>query len=188
MTEEDFDRECTTIDTIGTHVYFYSDIVPDRALALMRALREKDGTLRAEALSRGASVPPIWLHVYSEGGELPVALGLADQIAALPIRVHSVIEGMAASAGSILAMACHRRYITPRSTIMIHQLACAVAGTHEEHRDAMVYNEILMRQLGDFYVEHSTLTRDKIEAMLRRDTWLTASQALEYGMVDEIAR
>jgi len=179
-----------TVESVDNHVYFYADVDSDRCLAAMKTIHEIDNRLRNERLSRSLpdSYPhtPIWLHIHSYGGSLFAGLGIADRLKTVATPIYSIVEGVCASAGTLISMACSRRYITPNSFMLIHQLRSFMWGTHEEFKDELVVQEKAMDMLVEFYKAHSSLKRKKIREMLKRDTWLNARECLEYGMVDEI--
>lgn len=176
-----------TVESVGNHIYFYSQVDSDRCLALIRELRQMDSFLRSEALSRGTDdPPPIWLHINSHGGEVHSAFAAADQIATIPTPIYSIVEGSAASAATILSVICKRRYITPHSFMLIHQISTMAWGTYEDMKDMMGLLDHTMDSLGRLYADHSKLSIEQIRQMLQRDTWMTARQALDNGFVDEI--
>src|SRR3972149_7089752 len=91
------DAPALTVEAVENHVYFYSEINPDRALALMRLLRETDAHLRNERITRNLpseTVVPIWLHLNSLGGEAFSSFAIADQIERLQTPIYSVVEGV----------------------------------------------------------------------------------------------
>ena len=180
-----------TVEAYENHIWFYSDVDSDRSLALIRELKQTDQWLRSQHITFDLDKvdhpqTPIWLHINSDGGDLMSALALVDQIKMIQTPIYSVIEGLAASAASLIAMSCTRRYILPRSFVMIHQLSSMAWGTHEEFKDEMGLQDMLMDILVNFYKEHSGLKKKKIRAMLKRNTWMNAQQAFERGFVDEI--
>lgn len=180
-----------TVETIDNHIYFYADIDSDRGLALMRTLRELDHRLRAEQLSRylgDAPVTPIWLHLYSFGGDLFTGFSLADQLMMIKSPVYAVIEGICASAATLLALSCTRRYILPSSVMLVHQLSSFAYGTHEQFKDEMLLQKLLMEKLVSFYGERTRLTGDEIQKMLTRDFWMDAETCVKLGFADEILR
>lgn len=187
---EDSDNTVLTVERYENHIYFYSEVNPDRCLALMRALRDVDSWLRNETLARelptNSAPHPIWLHIYSGGGDLFAGLAVADQIRHISTPVYSIVEGYAASAATLISMACQRRYILPSSFMMIHQLSGMAWGTHEEFKDVMNMQEMAMGKLIDFYEQRSKMSRDDIDAMLKRNSWMDSAKALENGFVDEI--
>lgn len=180
-----------TVETIDNHIYFYAEVDADRTLALMRAVRELDARLRGEHLSR--SLPnefppiPIWLHIQSPGGEVFAGLGAADQLAAIHTPVYSIIEGVCASAATLISMACARRYILPNAFMLVHQLSGGIWGTHEQFKDEVLMQKMVMKHVTKFYAERSKLNKAAVREMLKRDSWMDAEIALKRGFVDEIA-
>ncbi|MCC6616277.1 MAG: ATP-dependent Clp protease proteolytic subunit [Anaerolineae bacterium] len=178
-----------TVETIDNHIYYYADVDSDRGLALMRALREKDRDLRAEQLSRGmdgAPMTPIWLHIYSIGGDLFAGFSLADQLATIKSPLYSVVEGICASAATLLALSCTRRYILPSSFMLVHQLSSFMWGTHEQFKDEMSLQAMMMERLVAFYTSKTKLGGDEVRDMLTRDSWMDAATCIKHGFADEI--
>jgi ATP-dependent protease ClpP protease subunit len=186
-----YDREerRLTVETIDNHVYFYADVDSDRCLALIRAIRETDSTLRNEQLSRGLEgqpLTPIWLHIHSYGGDLFTGFSIADQIGMIKSPIYTIVEGICASAATLIAMTGTKRYILPSSFMLIHQLSSLVWGTHENFKDEMALQQKAMDRLVNFYATRSKTDADKIRAMLTRDFWMDAEACIENGFVDEI--
>lgn len=179
----------TTVETIDNHIYYYADVESDYCLRLIRAVREQDAELRAEHLSRGMEgmpLTPIWLHIHSYGGSLFTAFSIADQLKMIKSPIYSVIEGICASAATLLALSCSKRYILPGSFMLIHQLSGSMWGTHEQFKDELNLQNKLMERLVEFYVKHSGVTDEQIRGMLTRDYWLDAEECLKLKLVDEI--
>lgn len=175
---------------VDNNIYFYSDVTPNSCLELLIALRETDDSLQQERIFQ--KVPdnfpkkPIYLHIHSLGGEVHPAYAIVDQLSNFSHPVVSVVEGVAASAASIIAISCAERVITPNSLIMIHEIWSSMWGKTKELEDHMEHLDILMSTLVGIYEKHSKLKEGKIKKMLSRDTWITADQALKYKMVDRI--
>jgi ATP-dependent protease ClpP protease subunit len=172
-------------------VYFYSEITSSACMELIQALREVDKKLRTEYVGRGIEkgpVIPIWLHIHSYGGELFAGLGTADQLAMIESPVYAVVEGVGASAATLIAMACTKTYISPSNFMLIHQLWSVAWGTHEEFKDEMNVQKRLMEHLVTFYAKHSKLKKKKIRKMLKRDFWMDAKLCVEFGFADEILK
>ena len=162
----------------------------DRCLALIREIRSLDRMLRLEHVSRDLpeSFPktPIWLHVHSGGGDVFSGLGAADQLAQIETPVYSIVEGYCASAATLIAMACDRRYVMPSAFMLIHQVQSIFWGTYEELKDDLHICDMLMEHLTDFYATRSKMGRAKIAELLKRDSWFSADECLERGMVDAV--
>jgi ATP-dependent protease ClpP protease subunit len=178
-----------TVETVDNHIYFYADVDSDRCLAVIREVRRVDADLRAEHLSRGledSPLTPIWLHIYSAGGDLFAGFSMADQLATIKTPIYSVIEGICASAATLIAMPCTRRYILPNSFMLIHQLSSLVWGTHEQFKDEMGLQAKMMDRLVEFYASRSKSSAEELRAMLTRDFWMGAETCVQRGFVDEI--
>ena len=179
-----------TVETVDNHIYFYSDVDGDRCLALLKTIREVDSRLRMERVSR--SLPafhpqtPIWLHIYSGGGDLFAGLAMIDQLRRFETPIYSVIEGYCGSAATLMSMACTRRYISPNSFMLVHQLSSMAWGTHEQFKDEMKLQEMAMDRLVQFYVERTDVSEVEIRETLKHDMWMSATEALARGYVDEI--
>jgi ATP-dependent protease ClpP protease subunit len=185
------DSPALTVETVDNHIYFYADVDSDRCLALIRAVRETDAELRSEHLSRGLDgqpLTPIWLHVHSYGGDLFTGFSIADQLPMIKSPIYAVVEGICASAATLIVMACDRRFILPSSFMLIHQLSSAVWGTHEQFKDEMALQAKAMDRLVQFYAAHSKVSEEEIRNMLTRDFWMDAETCVSLGFVDEVLR
>lgn len=182
-----------TVETVDNHIYFYADVDSDRCLALMRAVREADAELRTQHISRGlerAGMPltPIWLHINSYGGDLFTGFSIADQLTMVESPVYAIVEGICASAATLIALSCDKRFILPNSFMLIHQLSTFAWGTHEQFKDEMNLQNKAMERLVQFYVNHASVTDEQIRQMLTRDFWMDAEACVQHGFVDEILR
>lgn len=179
-----------TVETIDNHVYFYSAVDSDRCLALIRAVRELDVRLRTEHISRmlPADYPkqPIWLHINSGGGYLFDGLGISDQLMQIESPIFSIVEGYAASAATLISLACTKRYILPSSFMLIHQLSGMAWGTYEQIKDEVKLLDMAMKRMVLFYTQWTKIKAEEVEELLRHDTWFDANECLERGLVDEI--
>jgi ATP-dependent protease ClpP protease subunit len=182
----------STVESKDNRVYFYSDVSSEECLKLIRAVREVDIKLRTEHLGRGLDDDhprtPIWLHIHSYGGELFAGFSIADQLARIKSPIYAVVEGICASAATLIAMSCDRRYIQPSSFMLVHQLWAFAWGTHEQFKDEMTLQNKLMERLVAFYVEKSKVKEDEIRTMLQRDFWMDAETCVKLGFVDDILR
>ncbi len=187
---EETESGALTVETIDNHVYFYTEVTPDRTLALMQTLRMLDSKLRTEKISRRLSpgtVLPIWLHINSTGGDPFSAFAVYDQIKQLPTPVYSIAEGQVNSAATIISVGCHARFCQPSAFMLIHSPASLNWGwyTHTELENETRFLETVTNQMIAHYAKHSKLDGDTIRSYMDRDWWMTAAQMLEYGFADE---
>ncbi len=179
-----------TVEKIGNHIYFYADVTTDRALALIQKIRYLDEELRNEHTSRGLDgihpATPIWLHIYSYGGDLFTGFSIADQLAMIKTPIYTIVEGVCASAATLIAMSGTHRFILPSAFMLVHQLSNGVWGTHEQFKDEMAMQEKAMKKLVAFYEQRCKLDEATIRAMLARDTWMDAEESVKNGFASEV--
>lgn len=169
-------------------VYFYAPVNSDTVLELNQILRALDVEMRCLSVRFGMPEPfPIELHIHSDGGDLFSGFAAADTISSLRTPVHTYVEGSAASAATLMSVCGKRRFITPSSLMLIHQLsALMVEGTHEQFRDEFTNQELLMVKIKDIYRRHTKLDEAALEELLKHDLLLDANRCLELGLVDEV--
>jgi len=170
---------------VENNIYFYGDITEANALELNTALHEVDKKLSVMRVFVDAK-PVIKLHINSYGGSLFAGLATVDVIRNLGCEVHSYVEGAAASAATIISVACKRRYIGKYSKMLIHQLSAGSYGKYTELQDDMENNAHLMQTIKAIYKEYTKVPMKKIDEILKRDLWFDSSTCLELGLVDEI--
>jgi len=130
----------------------------------------------------------ISFYINSPGGVVSAALAMYDTMQYIRSPVSTVCIGMAASAGSLLltAGAKGKRYALPNARIMVHQPS---GGAQGQATDIDIQaKEILYtrRLLNHIYVHHTGQPVEAIERKLERDTYMSASEAREFGLIDEV--
>lgn len=130
----------------------------------------------------------ISLYIHSPGGEIAAGLAIYDTLQLIHAPISTIAVGMTASMATILltAGAPGRRYALPHATIHLHQPLGGVRGqatdieiaAREILRMRALINQLLMR--------HTGLSEDEIDKFMDRDFYMTAQQAVEYGIVDRV--
>jgi ATP-dependent Clp protease, protease subunit len=128
------------------------------------------------------------MYVNSPGGSVTAGLAIYDAMQHVGCDVSTFCIGQAASMGAILLMAGAKgkRHILPHSRVMIHQPWGGAGGTAADIR--IQADEILKLKgdLNQIIVHHSGQSMKKVEKDTDRDTYLSAEESVEYGIVDEI--
>jgi ATP-dependent Clp endopeptidase proteolytic subunit ClpP len=126
----------------------------------------------------------------SPGGSVIAGLALYDYILKLRADGHHVTVvclGMAASMGGILLQAGDKRVIGKYSQVLIHEVASGTVGKIWAQDDTLSFSKSLWAQLSEILAERSKLTVAQVRARaLRKDWWLTSTEAIELGFADEI--
>ena len=173
------------VRVVENNVYFYGDITEQNALELNSILYELDRKLAVSNLFL-ETIPVIHLHINSYGGSLFAGLATVDVIRKLRCEVHSHVEGAAASAATIISVACAKRTIGKYSKMLIHQLSAGSYGKYTELEDDMENNRHLMQTIKAIYKEYTKVPMKKIDEILKHDLWFDCKTCLELGLVDEI--
>lgn len=129
---------------------------------------------------------PIVIYLNSPGGDVLMGLVVAEIIKKSVTPVHITVIGTAASMGSIILMAGHKRYAYTFSNVLIHDGEKGLGGTSNKVKDTMKFFEEKDEQLKQFVLQNTKITEEKYDTMQDREWWMTASKALEYGIIDAI--
>ena len=132
----------------------------------------------------------IAMYINSPGGVVTSGLAIYDTMQFIKPKISTVCIGQAASMGALLLAAGEpgKRFSLPNSRIMLHQPSGGFQGQATDI--ALHAQEILelKKRLNEIYVEHSGKDIEDVEAALDRDNFMTAQQALDWGIVDEIVK
>lgn len=131
---------------------------------------------------------PIQMYVSSPGGVIYAGMGIVDTMNMIPNPIHTVAVGFTASFGTVLLTAGEKghRYALPNATIHLHQ---PLGGAQGQASDIEIQaNEILRlkRRLNQMLAERTGQPYEKIEEDTNRDIFLSAEQAVDYGLVDHV--
>lgn len=130
----------------------------------------------------------IQIYLNSPGGYVQAGLGIYDTMQYIKPDVATICTGLAASMASVLlcAGAPKKRSALKHSRVMIHQ---PMGGTQGQASDMVIAVQEIQKTKQELYsiiAEHSGQSIKKIEKDADRDHWLTSTEALEYGMIDEV--
>lgn len=135
---------------------------------------------------------PILFVINSPGGSVDSGFAIWDQIKLLKSPVTTLVCGLAASMGSLLSLSAapKRRFATEKSRIMIHQPLIGGVIKGQATDLEIQAKEILKTRkvITSIYVEQTGKDYETIEKAIDRDTWLTAQEALEFGLLDGIVK
>lgn len=182
-TDEGEEEQITT--TYGNKIFFYDTITKKNILNLFIEVERLNNKLAQESQLYNFS-PIIELHIHSSGGELYAGVSAYDRLKNNKIPIHTIIEGEACSAATLIALAGKKRYITENSMILIHQIRTWFSGKHNDLEDEMKTANKLMDNLIGIYTMHTNMKETKLQQIIRREEYLTAQECLKMGFVDEI--
>ena len=169
----------------------YSRLLKERIIFLTGAIFDQVASLVCAQLLFLESENPskdIAFYINSPGGVVSAALGMYDTMQYIRSPVSTVCLGMAASAGSLLltAGAKGKRFALPNARIMVHQPS---GGAQGQATDIEIQaREILelRKRLNEIYVQHTGRDLAEIERKMERDTYMSAEEARNFGLIDEV--
>ncbi len=132
------------------------------------------------------SVKRLDLHINSPGGSLFEASAIYSRLADHKSEKHVFIDGLAASAASIVAMVGHKIYIRSNANIMVHLPSGIVMGNADDMRKMAGALDTVTESMINIYAKRTGQERDAIRTFLSEETWMTAEQAVEHGFADEV--
>ncbi len=169
----------------------YSRLLKERVIFLSGPVNDQVSSLVvAQLLFLESEDPKKDIHFYinSPGGVVTSGLAMYDTMQYIRPDVSTLCIGQAASAGSLLLMAGAegKRFSLPNSRIMIHQPSGGYQGqaTDIEIHAREIIN--IKKRLNNLYVKHTKQKLSVVEKAMERDNFMTAEQALEFGLIDKI--
>ncbi|ARB41326.1 ATP-dependent Clp endopeptidase proteolytic subunit ClpP [Mammaliicoccus sciuri] len=184
----------TVIETTnrGERAYdIYSRLLKDRIIMLGSAIDDNvANSIVSQLLFLQAqdSEKDIYLYINSPGGSVTAGFAIYDTIQHIKPDVQTICIGMAASMGSFLlaAGAKGKRYALPNSEVMIHQPLGGAQGQATEIEIAARHILRTREKLNKILSERTGQPIEKIEKDTDRDNFLTAEEAKEYGLIDDV--
>ena len=129
---------------------------------------------------------PILIHINSPGGDCIAASQIYTMLMDYPHDVTVQIDGMAASAASVIAMAGTKVCMSPTSMMMIHNPFTMATGDTEEMRKAIQLLDEVKESIINAYQIKTGLSRTKLSHLMDSETWMNAVKAKSMGFCDEI--
>ena len=135
-------------------------------------------------LNAGSGPVTVWLN--SPGGDVVAAARIYNLLLDYPGQVRVNIDGIAASAASVIAMAASRVAMSPVSMLMIHNPATLAMGDKTELSRALDMLESVKDSIINAYQLKTGLSRAKLSKLMDAETWMDATAAIDLGFADEI--
>ena len=169
----------------------YSRLLNDRIIFLGEEINSVSANLVVAQLLHLESQDAekdISLYINSPGGEVYSGLAILDTMNFIKPQVSTICVGMAASMAAVLlsAGAKGKRFCLPHSKVMIHQPSGGAQGQQTEIEIVAEEIKKTRRELNQILSDASGQPIDKVQADTERDNYLTAAEALDYGLIDRI--
>ena len=167
--EEVVERILSLNGTIAESSWFDDDITPQ---------------MFRDELNAGSGDITVWIN--SPGGDCIAAAQIYNMLTDYPGNITVKIDGIAASAASVIAMAGDRVLVSPVSMLMIHNPATIAFGDHTDMQKAIDMLNEVKESIINAYVVKTGLSRSKLSRLMDAETWMDANKAVELGFADDI--
>ncbi len=174
------------VEVSHNRIYFYSGVTRPKILQLNKGIFNLNVSMISKTSALEYDPPPIKLHINSYGGSVFAGLAAVDYIKNSKIPVHSIIDGCAASAATLMSCVAERRFMHKNACMLVHQLSGVMWGKFQEMEDDFVNSKMLMDKIKKIYTENTKIPKKEMDKILKHDLWWEAEKCLEYGLVDEL--
>lgn len=169
-------------------IHFYADVTKKTCHRLIQLLEDANDELAETDRKYGGKnyQNKIFLFINSDGGCVHSALSVVDRILQSEYEIVSIVEGVAASAATIISMVCHHRYIQPNAQMLIHELSSSCWGKFHEMKEEVDNLDKLHKSLVLLYKKYTSLNKRELDKILLHDYMWTAKESKQKGFVDNI--
>jgi ATP-dependent Clp protease, protease subunit len=169
----------------------YSRLLKDRIMFLGQQVNDEiSNSLVAQMLFLQSEDPKADIHLYinSPGGSITAGLAIYDTMQFVSCDVATYCIGQAASMGAVLltAGAKGKRFALPSARIMIHQPLAGMQGSAHEIEIHVEELRRVKRKMNEIMIRHTGHSLEKIEEDTDRDRFMSASESVEYGLIDKV--
>ena len=130
---------------------------------------------------------PIKIYIDSCGGSLTDAFTIIDSIRMSKTPVITIATGCAYSAGFFIFISGHKRIAYPHASFLYHEGSATNGGTAGQFRNFADFYDIQLTQLKQIVLDYTDIDEDEYNKHKKDDWWMTAEDAINYGMADKIA-
>ena len=176
----------------GERAYdIYSRLLNDRIVFLGEDVNPHTANLVVAQLLYLANEDPkrdIKLYINSPGGSVYDGLAIIDTMDYIEPDVQTIGIGLQASMGAML-LACGakgKRFVLPNARVMIHQPSSGTEGKITDQEIALKEGVLLKKKLAEIFAERTGKSLKQVERDMDRDNWMSAQEALEYGIIDGV--
>ncbi len=178
------------IYTIGNEIHFTCDINKASIQEIIKQMTQLIHDHKKNANGEPDKLTIVYI-VDSPGGSVTSILKFVDFVEVAKtkypfVEFISIITGLVASAGTIMAIVADKRFMTKNAHAMIHELSSGNSGKYTELRSYVRFLDHLHDKLTNIYCKKTGKSLEEIEKLLKNETWFSAEDYLKYGFIDEL--
>jgi len=176
------------------HIYFHDDVTSEsvnKLISIINEINKKEEEMEFKLRKYNITIPEYYLHICSNGGDTDYGFIAYDVIKNSKVIINTIAEGSTISAGSLIYVAGHKKYMRRHSFILIHQLNQLMMGrkTYHDMKDNIDSCTKYMETIKKLYLDNCSnrrLTSKRLDEILEHDLFWNYEDCRKYGLVDEI--
>lgn len=180
------DEVLETFSFLNRSLYLCTEITHEHAIAFSDAIKfwnEMDNLDNISIEERD----PIKIYIDSPGGDLDATFSIIDSITLSKTPITTITIGSGDSGGFFIGIVGHKRIGYPHSSYLFHEGCCANEGDAHKYIQFTEFYKKKLSMLKKLVLNNTKLSENDYEESRKDDLWLTADEALKYGIIDEIA-
>ena len=190
--EENKEKELKSFDQLVDHYQSFNDrniligeigyeiaVAVDSVIRFWNSVDNEAGTPVEER-------KPIKIFLHSPGGFLTSTFTMIDAIKMSKTPVYTIAMGETYSGGFFTFLAGHKKFAYPHASFLYHEGATANGGDANKFRNFAKFYEVQLEQFRQVVLNNSSISEEEYEKHIKDDWWLTAEEAVKYGIADEI--
>lgn len=185
--ESNWDKEedDENVKRVDNCIYFYDEVSRKSILKLAITLKEVTKEIQKNMMDTGGD-GKIFLHICSYGGSVYEGLGAMDFIASNPVPITTIIEGIACSAATFIALGGNHVLMRPSAHVLIHQITSTFWGKYEDFNDEKETLDKLMEMLRTMYAKHTDIPKKVLQIMFKRDIYINSDECIKWKVVEKL--
>ena len=173
------------------HLYFHTGVTKqsiNKLIDLIGLKNQEYKRLTENKLLDKCSPSPLYLHISSYGGSVLEGFKAVSHIQNSLLPIHTIVDGYAASAGTIMSIAGKKRYMTENGYMLIHEITYGMSGKYKELEDGMKNAKRWMEDIERLYETRTNIRRKELKKYMKHDYWWNYEKCKDLGLVDEVWR
>lgn len=175
------------IEVFNNKIYFYEDITTQSVLTLSKHLLTlENNLLKVQQELTLEETPKIFIYIQSNGGDAYAGLSIMNTLENMRVPVVTIVNGIVASAATLMLLGGSERHMQRNSNILIHQIRGGIWGKYDDLQDEMKNSAQLMKDLEQIYTTKTNIPLSFLRRIIKRELNMNPDQCLEYNIIDKI--
>ena len=175
------------IELFNNKIFFYEDITTQSVLTLSKHLfKLENDLLKLQQELSLDETPKIFLYIQSNGGDAYAGLSIMNTLENMRVPVVTIVNGIVASAATLMLLGGSERHMQRNSNILIHQIRGGIWGKYDDLQDEMTNSAQLMKDQEQIYTTKTNIPLPYLRRIIKRELNMNPDQCLEYNIIDKI--